>query len=73
MLNVDPLKLTQAMRSIILTSSKMTRRQGHVTVHCGVYHREPENNTEPDTASMIAEMHIEIMNDGEGITKVFDN
>lgn len=65
-LHVDKPKLSQAIRSIIINSSRMIPQKGHVFVNCFVQQL-------PIAASVrdvSFELHIEISNDGPGISNV---
>lgn len=59
MLCVDALKLNQALRSIILVSSKMTHVLGCVTVQCDIV-----------TDRMLTFLRIAIDNDGPSVCNV---
>ena len=65
-LTVDKYKINQALRSIVSNSSRMTMVKGLVTLKCFLY-------TPPAFVATLepsCELHIEISNDGPGISAV---
>lgn len=67
-LHIDKSKLSQAIRSIIINSSRMILLKGHVFVNCFVQ-QLPISTRVRDVSF---ELHIEISNDGPGISNVLN-